>query len=75
MHVVVVVGGDLDDAFPSGSAQVGVRTHHDEDGSGCDEPVNELLGSFKVDIVDPSWGSLATVPARVVHIDVAAVLM
>ena len=75
MHVVLVVGGDLNDVTPARGMKTGVRAHDDQRGSRRDESVKELLRPCQVDIPWTLGRGFAAVPPRVVDVDVAPVLM
>jgi hypothetical protein len=71
--VVVVVPEDLHDS--TGAGKAGVRAYEDQHGAGGDETVHQILGQAMVDLSGDARWSLAPVGARVVNINVEAVLV
>jgi hypothetical protein len=73
MQVVVVPGEDLHDT--RGPTEPGVRADEDELDAGPNEEVDESLGEKGVDVGRRERSALAPVEARIVEIDVEAVLV
>jgi hypothetical protein len=73
MQVVVVPVEDLHDT--RGPTEPGVRTDEDELDAGLNEEVDESLGESAIDVGRRARSALAPVEARIVEIDVEAVLV
>ena len=73
MEVVVVVAEDHHHLGRAAQAGPGADEH--VLGAGAHEPVDQLLGQPPVDLADLAGDLLLTVPARVVDVDVEAVLV
>jgi len=73
VQVVVVVPENLDHSARSG--QAGVRADEHEHGAGGDEAVDEILGKTMVGLRGEARRPFSPVGARVVDVDVEAVLV